>query len=217
MLASDTSAKSSLLTVSLSVYPFSIPNRKVLEKIGADPDISVELPAESGGGYEGILGTTHQLHCIVREHSFLASQELYPFFTYSTLRRTCGSTVTMTTILLETLCLMTFQKQYMATLVSKSAGTAQHEKMRNQQDPGMKYLDHCADLLRQNVLCQADVSVITFDLVKGHRWPQPNYGNPNKCRNYEDILVWAERNQAPVPPGNRLGKPDGAMERELTE
>ena len=80
----------------------------------------------------------------------------------------------------------------------------------------LKHLDHCADLLRQTVLCQADVSVITFDWVKGRKWPQPSYGNPKKCRKYEDILTWAEENQAPVPPGNKLGKPDGAMERDAS-
>lgn len=53
--------------VKFAVYPFSIPNRETLERIGADPDISVMLPAEYGGGYEGSLGMTHQLHCIVRE------------------------------------------------------------------------------------------------------------------------------------------------------
>ena len=60
------------LTLRPSVYPFSIPSRETLENIGADPDTSVELPAEYGGGYEGILGMTHQLHCIVREHLYPA-------------------------------------------------------------------------------------------------------------------------------------------------
>ena len=51
----------------LTVYPFSIPDRETLIKIGADPETSVELPVEYGRGYEGILSMTHQLHCIVRE------------------------------------------------------------------------------------------------------------------------------------------------------
>ncbi|KAM0795633.1 hypothetical protein BDR22DRAFT_870421 [Usnea florida] len=152
------------------IYPFSIPNREVLVKIGADPDTSVELPAEYGGGYEGILGMTHQLHCIKNLWQ-------YSYYEY-------------------------FQSRN-PLFADSPEGLHGH-------------LDHCADLLRQNILCQADVSVITFDWVKGSKWPQPHYGNPNKCRNYEDILAWAVENQASVPPGNKVRKPDGVMEKEVT-
>ena len=92
------------MTMSFPVYPFSIPNREVLLKIGADPDTSVEIPAEYGGGYEGILGMTHQLHCIVRE---LLSSVLHKILVPSTdltPRRICGSTAIMNTSKLETLC-----------------------------------------------------------------------------------------------------------------
>lgn len=40
---------------------------------------------------------------------------------------------------------------------------------------------------------------------------------PISASNHEDTLVWAEKNQAPVPPGNRLRRLDGAIEREVTE
>ena len=46
------------------VYPFSIHDEAILEKIGA-PKSSVKLPAPNGGGYEGTLGVIHQLHCLV--------------------------------------------------------------------------------------------------------------------------------------------------------
>ena len=65
MCEDETRYRNSELMVRFSVYPFSVPNREILEKIGADPDTSVMLPAEYGGGYEGSLGMTHQLHCIV--------------------------------------------------------------------------------------------------------------------------------------------------------
>ncbi|CAD6585149.1 MAG: hypothetical protein ASARMPRED_002025 [Alectoria sarmentosa] len=151
------------------IYPFSIPSRETLENIGADPDTSVELPAEYGGGYEGILGMTHQLHCI---------KNLWQYSYYD----------------------------YFQTRNSLFADPP--EAIHG-------HLDHCADLVRQNILCQADVSIITFDWVKGRKHPQPHYGNPKECRNYEDILAWAVENQAPVPPGNKIRKPDGAMEREM--
>ena len=92
------------MTTRFTVYPFSIPNREVLVKIGADPDTSVELPAEYGGGYEGILGMTHQLHCIVRKFLSSVSHETPVSSTDPTPRRICGSTAIMNTSKLETLC-----------------------------------------------------------------------------------------------------------------
>lgn len=46
------------------VGPFSL-NEELRAKIGA-PDYAVKFPEESGGGYEAILESIHQLHCVVR-------------------------------------------------------------------------------------------------------------------------------------------------------
>lgn len=117
------------------VYPFSIPNREVLVKIGADPDTSVELPAEYGGGYEGILGMTHQLHCIVREFLYSVLHETQAHSTNSTSRRICGSTAITNTSEVETPCSRIHQKHYMATLVSnKRLGFSQCEKTNFPKD-----------------------------------------------------------------------------------
>lgn len=48
----------------LEVGPFSL-NEELRARIGA-PDYAVKFPEESGGGYEAILESIHQLHCVVR-------------------------------------------------------------------------------------------------------------------------------------------------------
>ena len=56
-------------------------------------------------------------------------------------------------------------------------------------------LDHCADLLRQNLMCNADVGLIPMYWVKRHDHPYPDLNTYHKCRNFKAISVWAEENQ----------------------
>lgn len=75
--------------------------------------------------------------------------------------------------------------------------------MAKSRDIKLKYLirvflDHCADLLRQALMCDGDTSVITFKWTKDHKLPRPNYSLPRTCRNYEHILQWGLSHQAHV-------------------
>jgi hypothetical protein len=51
--------------------------------------------------------------------------------------------------------------------------------------------DHCVEMLRQNIMCNADVKMITWDWVEEHRDPYPNFNTRHQCRDYEKILDWA--------------------------
>ncbi len=57
-------------------------------------------------------------------------------------------------------------------------------------------LDHCADLLRQALMCNADTSIITFQWTKESELPRPNYNLERTCRDYEHILQWGLSHQA---------------------
>lgn len=56
--------------------------------------------------------------------------------------------------------------------------------------PSLTYLDHCADNFRQKLMCDADVGVITYDWLKGHQHPLPNFNTIHKCRNLKAIWGW---------------------------
>lgn len=56
------------------------------------------------------------------------------------------------------------------------------------------------DIVRQQLMCSSDVGMF------GQRWIQregkelnvfPIFDTVHKCRNFDDILDWAKRNQAP--------------------
>lgn len=61
------------------------------------------------------------------------------------------------------------------------------------------HLDHCVDMLRQHVLCNADVGLVTYDWVKGYDTPYPDFSNWHRCRNVEKIWEWNEENSVHLP------------------
>ncbi|PLB44957.1 hypothetical protein P170DRAFT_450016 [Aspergillus steynii IBT 23096] len=58
-----------------------------------------------------------------------------------------------------------------------------------------KHLDHCIDILRQNIMCNGDTSVITHNWVQGYEFPYPNFNTKHKCRRFEKIVEWEKDHQ----------------------
>ena len=54
-----------------------------------------------------------------------------------------------------------------------------------------KHTDHCLEVLRLNIQCNADIGLFTFYMVEGDplAWPQLN--SNHVCRNFEGIREWA--------------------------
>jgi hypothetical protein len=50
------------------------------------------------------------------------------------------------------------------------------------------HLDHCADMLRQKLMCDADANVVTYNWVKNHYAPHPNFNVQHQCRDYNRLL-----------------------------
>jgi hypothetical protein len=53
------------------------------------------------------------------------------------------------------------------------------------------HLDHCIEMIRQTIMCNADVTMITWDWVQGLKTPYPNFNTRHQCRNFQKILDWA--------------------------
>lgn len=55
-------------------------------------------------------------------------------------------------------------------------------------------MDHCTDMIRQQLMCAADTSLITYNWLKNHYYPHPNFNVEHQCRDYDRLLqVAAER------------------------
>lgn len=67
-------------------------------------------------------------------------------------------------------------------------------------------IDHCLEILRQKLTCDADVGVVTTDWVARRSTPWPNFNTWHKCRNFDGVVEWAKRNNAPYY-GDPLTRP----------
>jgi len=56
-------------------------------------------------------------------------------------------------------------------------------------------VDHCADMLRQKLMCDADPTVITYNWLKKHKSPHPNFNVQHKCRDWDLLVDTAEANR----------------------
>ena len=58
-------------------------------------------------------------------------------------------------------------------------------------------LDHCIEMLRQKLMCDADVGVITHSWVSRRETPWPDFNVRHNCRNFEGVVEWSEKHNAP--------------------
>ncbi|KAJ3510759.1 hypothetical protein NLJ89_g4492 [Agrocybe chaxingu] len=75
-------------------------------------------------------------------------------------------------------------------------------------DAGPKIFHHCVEIIRQSLMCSADVAMITYEWVKGFRLPYPDFNTKHQCRNYQKILDWANDNAVHIPKEHVTRLPD---------
>lgn len=56
----------------------------------------------------------------------------------------------------------------------------------------LEHTDHCIDILRQVLMCHADISVVTYEWIEDYRMPWPQFKMEHECRNWDAITDWAE-------------------------
>ncbi|KAK6597284.1 hypothetical protein H4I95_09555 [Botrytis cinerea] len=66
------------------------------------------------------------------------------------------------------------------------------------------HLDHCADVLRQKLMCDADTDIVTYNWLKGKVNPNPNFNVQHQCRNFDAILDYARDNQVDKDDTDRI-------------
>ncbi|KAK9855510.1 uncharacterized protein MYU51_001997 [Penicillium brevicompactum] len=54
------------------------------------------------------------------------------------------------------------------------------------------HIEHCIDNIRQNIMCKADVALLTFSWDKDDRAPKPNFVVEHECANWEKVDHWAK-------------------------
>lgn len=65
------------------------------------------------------------------------------------------------------------------------------------------HTDHCLEVLRMNVQCNADIGLFTFYMLEGDPLPWPELNSHHTCRNFDKVIDWATDHSV------------GNMEREI--
>ncbi|KAH0422954.1 hypothetical protein CcaCcLH18_12506 [Colletotrichum camelliae] len=83
-------------------------------------------------------------------------------------------------------------------------GTQKEKALRN-------HLDHCVDILRQNLQCTSDLGVLTYAWVDG-RYELPELATlpAHKCRNFEKVVDWGNKRTVPLYEKGPFTKTAGA-------
>ncbi|KAK5994534.1 hypothetical protein PT974_05012 [Cladobotryum mycophilum] len=83
------------------------------------------------------------------------------------------------------------------------------------------HLSHCIEYLLHGILCQATTDVYTHIWTDGVEYPFPDFSAQHKCRDFDAIKSWNDKNAVDVNNFVKLRAPPGAhvhrMSREFKE
>lgn len=171
-------------------------SEQVYEHLNASK-YAVELPENLGGGRMAIFEMIHQIHCVVGVPRFILKvshltwakqalwQAAYPDY-------------------------YTEQREFRNSHPEEWYGHIGESPLRlgilscRLLSRDAFYPDHCADMLRQKLMCDADTSIVTYNWMKGHSRPHPNFNVQHQCRDFGTALKFAQDNQIDKDNGDRI-------------
>ncbi|KAK7984725.1 hypothetical protein PG988_002347 [Apiospora saccharicola] len=82
-----------------------------------------------------------------------------------------------------------------------------------------RHLNHCVDVLRQHLMCHADLEPFVFNWRVGQEKPYADFAVRKTCVDFDYLLDWSERHKDPrhTELWKTIQKPEGALEREAPE
>ena len=62
----------------------------------------------------------------------------------------------------------------------------------SESGPMWSHLDHCLEDLRLAIMCNPDVTILTYDWMPNYKKPWPNFNINGECVNWDKLEAWAE-------------------------
>ncbi|KAH6949452.1 hypothetical protein DER45DRAFT_495151 [Fusarium avenaceum] len=79
------------------------------------------------------------------------------------------------------------------------------------------HVSHCTDILMQNLMCNGNLDIITFNWVETQTNPFPDFGVKHQCRDFDAIYEWQDKHSVPKEWGRNVTRPAGAKEIPISE
>ncbi|KAI1074525.1 hypothetical protein F5B20DRAFT_432849 [Whalleya microplaca] len=149
---------------------------EVVDRIGKSR-IAVKYAEEQGGMYDVGVEVFHQLHCLVS----LYSAPMSPYLGLGEVHRNGQNLIRK----------YTYRTYYDLPENKPTEFTDSEPVLRS-------HVDHCIDMLRQVLMCQADVGIVTYNWVEGWADAYPDFSTQHKCRKFDRIVAWADQHSTPV-------------------
>ncbi|KAI0503270.1 hypothetical protein F5B22DRAFT_559680 [Xylaria bambusicola] len=89
---------------------------------------------------------------------------------------------------------------------------AQEAAKRPYSDLHWHHVAHCTEVLRENLMCNANLDVVTFNWKETQEVPFPDFNLNKRCTDAELLIRWQEANALPVEASRNFSRPEGVRE-----
>ncbi|KAF5671243.1 hypothetical protein FHETE_4213 [Fusarium heterosporum] len=79
------------------------------------------------------------------------------------------------------------------------------------------HVSHCTDILMQNLMCNGNLDIITFNWVETQTNPFPDFAVNHQCRDFDAIYEWQDKHSVPKEWGRNVTRPAGAKQIPISE
>ncbi|KAF5587860.1 hypothetical protein FPANT_6800 [Fusarium pseudoanthophilum] len=79
------------------------------------------------------------------------------------------------------------------------------------------HVSHCTDILMQNLMCNGNLDIITFNWVETQSNPFPDFAVNHQCRDFDAIYDWQDKHSVPKEWGRNVTRPAGAKQIPISE
>ncbi|RGP78626.1 hypothetical protein FLONG3_3248 [Fusarium longipes] len=79
------------------------------------------------------------------------------------------------------------------------------------------HVSHCTDILMQNLMCNGNLDIVTFNWVETQSNPFPDFDVNHKCRDFDAIYEWQDKHSVPKEWGRNVTRPAGAKQIPISE
>ncbi|KAF4959414.1 hypothetical protein FSARC_10739 [Fusarium sarcochroum] len=79
------------------------------------------------------------------------------------------------------------------------------------------HVSHCTDILMQNLMCNGNLDIVTFNWVETQTNPFPDFGVKHQCRDFDAIYEWQDKHSVPKEWGRNVTRPVGAKQIPISE
>jgi hypothetical protein len=110
-----------------------------------------------------------------------------------------------------------FHQLHCLNTLRKEAYFSHYYGYGNRTEKQEIHLSHCLHLLLQNLMCTANVDIITHFWTETRSLAWPDFSINHKCRDFDSLLKWQEENSLSIDTFEHTFKPPGTIGHKMSD